>query len=263
MAAVVGHSGIITSWGSGGSVTDRLINAGAKPVRATITESATSFDSTVFAASLVQASKLRGMRSWEVDLDAIRPTPITGHQASVSFSPGYVTNVTGFDITFTAGSFDATVMGSTDTGNRWMTYAPGIWEVSGSYSALVDDTTAVAETAGSSEPATLTLTVSTGLSFAVSAFTTSRTISVAPGNIETVTYNFVGSGNVTVTGSTLPFPSGSSIAIPTIASMVVTLASGRTLTGDAFAKSVRMSCPVGEQVTTAITAQGTGDLAPA
>lgn len=257
MAAIVGYGGIVTSWANN----TQLISTGASPASYVLTQTADSFDRTVMAASLLATSALKGFRSWSVAIEAVRPTPITGHQASISFSPGYVTNATAFDINFAAASFDASVMGSTDTGNRWKTFLPGLITWSGSYTALVDDTAVITDAANSSEPATMTLTVSTGLSFAGSVFTTGGPVTINPQGLATVQYNFVGSGNVTVTGATLPFAAASSIAIPAVGELVLTAASGQTYTGDAFWQSVRMSCPVAGQITTSITAQGTGDLA--
>lgn len=260
MAGIVGYSGIVTSWGAGGSVNDRLINAGAKPASYTLTMSGDEFDSTIMASSLLATSKLKGFRSWTVAMESLRPTPITGHEASITYSSGYVAGVQTYDISFTAQAFDSTSMGGSGTSTRWKQFLPGIWSVAGSYTALVDDTTSITEVGNASDPSTITLTVSTGLSFAVSAFTTGGTVSVNPQGLATVQYNFVGSGNVTVTGSTLPFASGSSIAIPVASSLVLTAASGKTYTGSAFPTSVRMQAPVSGQVTTSVMAQGSGAL---
>jgi hypothetical protein len=259
VAASVGYSGIVTSWASN----TQLIATGAAPASFTLTESADSFPSTVMGASLLANSNLKGLRSWTVGIEAIRPgSPAgqTGHTATVAFAPGYVANCTAFDINFQAAAFESTIMGASDTTNRWKQFLPGLISWSGSYTALVDDTTATVSPAGTSEPATMTLTVSTGLSFAGSVFTTGATRSVNTQGISTIDYTFVGSGNVTVTGATLPFAAASSIAIPAPGSLVLTAASGRTFTGSAFWTGVRMRTPVAGQITTSITAQGSGAL---
>lgn len=256
MAASVGYSGLVTSWASN----TQLISTGAAPASFTLTESADAFPATVMGASLLANSNLKGLRSWTVGIEAIRPTALTGHQATIAFAPGYVANCTAFDVSFNAAAFESTIMGATDTTNRWKQFLPGLISWSGSYSCLVDDTTATVSPAGTSEPAAMTLTVSTGLSFAGSVFTTGATRSVNTQGISTIQYSFVGNGNVTVTGATLPFAAASSIAIPVAGSLVLTAASGRTFTGSAFWNSVRMQTPVAGQITTSITAQGSGAL---
>lgn len=263
MAAVMGYTGLVTSWA--GTANTRLISggSGASPATFTLTPSADAFDSTVMAASLLATSNLKGLRSWSAAIEAICPVPKIGSGASITFSPGYVANCTTFDISFSADSGDSTIMGASATTAGWKQNMPGLISWEGSYEVLVDDTTALAMPAGSSEPATMTLTLATGLSFAGSVFTTGGAITVNPRQRSTAKYAFKGSGNVTVTGTSLPFAAGSSIALPAVGSIVLQAYTSRTFTGDCFWNQIKMSCPVGNQITTSINAIGTGVLTPA
>lgn len=263
MAASVGIIGLVTSWA--GTANTQLISGGTSPASFSLDISADGLDSTVYGASLVQAAYTKGMRTWSGSIEAQRKTAAIGNTGSVTFSPGYTTNVTSWDITFDADMLDATIFGATDTTNRWRQFAAGLIRVGGSFEALVDDTTAVAMPAGSSEPATLTLTVASGQTFAVSGFTTRLNVRSATNSLNTASYSFQGSGNVTVaaSGDVMPFDAGSSIATPLSGELVLQATTGRTYTGDAFWKRVRMQCPVSGLITHTIDFQGTGDLASA
>lgn len=263
MGASVGINGLVTSWG--GTANTQLIVTGMSPSSFSLDISADELDSTTYAASLVQASYTKGMRTWTGTIESQRKTAAIGNTGSVTFSPGYTTNVVSWDVTFEAEMRDATIFGSTDTTNRWLQFLGGLIRVSGTYEALVDDTTAVAMPAGSSEPATLTLLVASGQSFAVSGFTTRLNVRSAANELNTASYSFRGSGNVTVaaSGDVMPFDAGSSIATPVSGELILQATTGRTYTGNALWRRVRMQCPVAGLITHTVDVQGTGALTPA
>ena len=263
MAKTVGITGLVTSWG--GTANTQLISGGNSPASFSLDISGEEADSTVLGASLVQAAYTKGMRSWSGSISAFKKTIGIGNAGSITFSAGYTTLLRSWDVTFEADSFESSVFGSSATTASWMEHTPGLIRVSGSFEAIVDDTTAIAMPANSSEPATLTLTIASGETFAFSAFTTRAAVQVATNQLNTVGYSFRGSGNVTVaaSGDKMPFDAGSSIAIPVEGELVLQAATSRTYTGNAFWKRVNVKCSPAGLVTTDIGFQGTGALTPA
>lgn len=263
MAATVGISGLVTSWAGTGNT--QLIGAGCDPMRFSLDMVGDEADSTALAASLVQATYLKGLRSWSGSMSGRRSTASIGSAGSVTFSPGYTANIKSFEVVFECDQFDATILGSSATSARWREFLPGLIRVSGSYETYIDGTTALAPPAGGSEPAPMTLALGSSESFAFSAFATRAAAAVATNAINTAAYSFRGSGDVTTTasGDAMVFDAGSSIATPGIGSLVLQAATSRTYTGDAFWRRIRISNPVDQLVTIDIDFQGTGALTPA
>lgn len=259
MAIANGATGLVTSWAGTGN--SQLISTGNSPMRFRLSTNADEFDSTAFAASLVARTYLKGMRQWGGTIEGRRPTAITGAGSSVSFSAGYVINMQEFDITLRASETDVTPMGDADTQALWSTHIPGIIEIEASWTSKVDDTTAVTAPANSSEPATATFTISSGVTIACSGFTTSQEIDAEPGRPPIVAYTMRGSGNITTVGATNILTAAAAVPIPVAGSLVLQAATGRTYTGDAFWTEVNLRSASREQVLQSVTFRGTGDLA--
>lgn len=118
----------------------------------------------------------------------------TGADGSVTFSAGNVVNVHGFNLSYKADALEKTDFVDSATGVR--TYLPGLKDWSGTYVAWLDDT-AVQKAPGDTA-ATITMTATTGRTFAGSAIVTSLDFGVVVDGMTEVTTTFQGSGALTI-----------------------------------------------------------------
>jgi hypothetical protein len=194
------------------------------------------------------------MEGWTV-------TPCEGSAGLVTFTAGYTTLLNAWDLEVQGSEFESTAFG--DTVKK---YTPGGFRWGGSFSGHLDDTTAAAAISNGSEPATGTFKFqergATDNTLEGSIFTYGMQIGVAPSALNSISYQFQGSGNLTqsnpATGEGL-IPDGA-LAIASSGSLVLTASSGRTYTGDAFWTRLNVTCRVGELVRFRIRARGTGAL---
>lgn len=222
-----------------------------------------------------------GLQSWEVGFSAVYPknTPRFGASGLVTFASGFVKDCSRFDVTFDWGAEDVTAY--TGAAQTFKRFRPGsIPSISGSFNALVqDDATPSAPTTvnnsgqaisfklaedGTADPTLAGNIVVTGESYAE--------ISRISRKLEVV-YRFVGSGTALWTisaGDTLPalLPAGdidspdwdlNADGVPDV-SATFTLASGRTLSGPCFLRSLTLSSQVNGLIAVSGVIQGAGTL---
>jgi hypothetical protein len=260
MAAVPGITGEITSWATG--INAQLAGTGTTPNEATINMEAEEFDSTAFDTTGA-AAYIKGLRSWSVEFNAYLKAIDHGGGTNglVTFSAGYTTGIRAWTLDVVRDMFDATVFG-----DAVKTYVAGLIRWGGSYEGFMDGTTALTEPGNANEPASIVLKyqekTTTDNTLSGSAFTTRASGRSTPQALNSANYTFRGSGDLTQSTPTSGagiFPAGA-LANTAAGSLVFTASTGRTFTGDAFWERVSIQCGVGNLVTIAVTARGTGAL---
>lgn len=267
MAIVGGYTGLVTSWGSPNDIwAGSSGGANGKGSEFELSISADELDSTAFNTTLLGSDVLPGLRMWEGTINLVRPTPIVGYQGGISFSNGTVSAVRSYSVQLQNRVLPATVFGGTDVSNRWKSFIPGLWDISGSFEGYIENGNSytILPPVNSTSSATMTLTVSTGVTIAFSAFVTRNSNRVAVGGETGLSCNFRGVGTVTLVGATNPFGAAGSLALPTASSLVLKAAevgtTDLTFTGSAFPKSLSLECTVDGQVTQTVGFQGSAAL---
>lgn len=276
MAQFVVNGLVPTSWAGNGNAA--LIGsgtgAGVAQKEATLTIAANAIDSTVYAASLTNTAAITGLRSASVQFGGRWNPAYNCANIGLSFANGYVANLRRFSVGFAWTVQEATV--STGSALTAMSYLPGLGTVSGTYECYVDDTTAVALPGGATTgSATFTLNgdASTDHTLAGTIITTQLGISLPVGGRPVATYAYQFTGNITAAGDadgTGDWPASpwkywidsasGVIGTPVTGSLVLTAATGRTYTFNAFPTGITLECAVGQELTVAVSAQGTGDV---
>jgi len=275
----VGIEGLVTSWGTAGADVYQLINAGIAPFKFSIQVSSDVLDVTAFAAGLTSKANRAGLATWSGTITGRYPqaTKKLGNSGSVTFAGGYAQHVRSWELELAADALDITEMsGSAVT---WRAFRPGLIGWSGSYEARVDSATAVnlpTLASGSSGAATFKISEegTTDNAFAGNIIVPELGVDVEVSALNTARYSFTGDGTLSNTyASTLGLLSASAspytVTTPSWdtngdgtpdVSLVLQAASGRTFTGPAFWKSLRVSCPVDGLIEVSVGVQGAGAL---
>ena len=276
--ATEGIQGLLTSVTSSTDLNVLLMSATA-PYSMQINQTGEEQDVTAFASGLASMSYTPGLRSWDATVQARFPrsTPKIGNTGLVTLSSGYALWVQSWTLTINAAVRDITQFAS--SGPTWRTFRPGIIDWSASFEALVDRSTGVGNPAAAAAAAVtgtfkLTEEGATDNSLSGSGFVTQVGSTVTVGDVNKARFNFRGTGNLSntyATGMGL-LSSGSSpyaIVTPTWdtngddtpdVSVVMTAASGRTYTGNAFWRSITLTCEMGSPIDVSVQLQGSGAL---
>lgn len=263
MAAVTGLTGEVDSWS--GTFNAALL-ALLAPAEFSLDMTGADLDTTAFNTSAgsqaIVETHIPALREWRGSFSGSQATATNGILGGVS-GASYTNNVRAWDITLEASDLDTTVF---NTSASWKTFAPGLVRWSGSYEALVDDTTSIAIPDASAQSATFTLTTSN--TWAGSIFTTGAQVTSRVGDLAVVRYSFRGSGHITVTGSAAVMTATSTQATPAAGSLVLMAkdnngSSDVKYTGSAFWTSIAVSNRVGEELKATVGFRGTGALTPA
>lgn len=268
MAAVTGLRGEVDSWsGTFNAATLALITPAEFSLRMTNAD----LDTTAFVNSAnthaVAKTMIPGLRDWSgsftgpsVDGSGVASNGIAGSVTGANYSA----QVQAWELDLVAAELDSTLFG---TSGSWRTFAPGLVEWSGTYDALVDDSTAVALV--DDTPVTATFQLRTSNTWVGTIFTTSADVVSRVGELATVRYAFRGSGHLDVNGSAAIMPDNSgALATPVAGSLVLKTYENngtgeRTLTGSAFWTRIRASVRTGEVVKATVDFRGTGALTSA
>jgi hypothetical protein len=274
MAIKIIGAGAVTSW-AGNNNTNLIDNASAPP-EFTLAVNSDSFPTTAFG-SVTAEDFANGLYSWTASI-ASRLEPFSaGGGGLVTYADGYTANVKAWSMTMNWAALESTVFDSAGTSTiESKSFTPGLLNWSGTYTAILDDTTALSlPEPGTRGTATFKI-VEDGANdqtLAGTVITTSVSAPVRVGQLSEVSIGYQGAGPLAATGT-----SGSTwtanffdywiaqggdrhIGLPATGELVLTAHSGRTYTGDAFATSIALNVAVGQPVTVNVTAQGSGDLA--
>ena len=270
----VGHEGFVTSWGASGDDCYHLLNTGFQPYSAKLTVTKDPVEITPMVSGGVKARQTRaGLASWTVDIQGRFPrsSPKLGNQGLITFAGGYVLFLQDFELNLDWGALEIT--SKNGTGVLWKAYRPGLLQWGGTYEALGDSGTnfSLPEVAtGSPSSVTIKLTEegATDNQFTGSMQIESLGVDIAINQVNKGSYAYTGSGDLTVVGSSNILPAGvlstpawdsDSDGVPD-RSLVFQAASGRTFTGPAFIKSVKVTVPTADFINVTLTAQGAGAL---
>lgn len=260
---IVGITAAI-SWG--GTQHASLAGTGVEGRSFSLDIDAEDFDSTVFGAT-GPTSNIKGLVSGSGSIQGLLKVPDHGAGGLVTFSAGTVLNVTGWDMEITREEFPSTVFNA--TAPTAMSYLPGLFLWRGSFSGYLDETTAMTLPANANEPATGIFKYQekggTDSTLSGSIFTNKASIGASPRRVNSLDYSFVGSSTLTQSTPSSGvgiFPSGV-VANEGAQTLVLTASTGRTFTGSAFWKSIRISCRISQLVTVDIGFRFTGTITPA
>lgn len=268
---IIGYQGIVTSWA--GTANTALIGAIGEHT-ATLNISGGTADRTQFAASLVGTSMGAGLRSWEATLSARLLTSGAAQigylgSVAISGSDAYTLHGRRWSMNFNVNAIETPEFGSTAVVAGWTQFLRGLMDVTGDYTVLVDDTTALKMpfTPTTSLP-TGTFTLNTGNTLAGELIPTALNIGEPVNSIAEATYGYKLNGTLTAAGTGNLFAAGSvalpdfDYATPANNNLVFTMASGRTLTGPGFWKSLSISVDPAQYIDIGLTIQGYGALTP-
>lgn len=256
MAITTGIAGAVTSWASN----TQFIATGSEPAAFTLEFEGQEFDTTTFASAGI-SSFLKGLSGWRGQITQQIKTPATGDLGLVTFTAGYTTNLTYWDLAVDVAEHETTTFGATTRA-----YIPGKLSWGGSFGGYADDTALLTMVGNSSEPATGTFKVreagGTDDTLSGSIFTTRADTGASPDAVVPANYTYRGSGALTQStpsaGTTI-FPTGA-VARPTTGSLVLTATTGQTFTGDAFWTRAGVRVAVNELIVVTLDFRGSGAL---
>lgn len=244
-----GLTGSVTSWA--GTSNANLIGSDAEFELNMATEIA---DATPLGVT--SATTVAGLRSWSGVYTTRLSTPIIGVAGNVTFASGYTALDRGWSIVMTVQPTDTTDFSV--TADR--TFKPGIYTWSGSYNALLDDTTLVTATsAGNAASAAITLDMDGTNTFTGSVHVESLALAVNQADAAIATYGFTGNGALTSVGGGNLFPAGA-LGTPDTGAIVLAASTGQTYSGDAFLTNFSLNAQVDGLVEATVGFQGTGAL---
>jgi hypothetical protein len=270
---IIGEEGIVTSWGDSGDDCYHFLNTGAAPYQARLSITTETLDATVFASGLKSRAVRSGLGAWEVEITARFPrsTPKGGNEGLITFAAGYVLHLGDYTLNLDWGAVEITEKAATAV--VWKAFRPRHLQWSGTYQVLADSGTGLSlPTAATTAPSAATFKVTeeggTDNAFTGSIRTESLGVGITIGNRVEGDYAFSGSGDLTVVGSSNMLPAGA-LALPdwdndsdgvADRSLVITAASGRTYTGNAYLRSLSVSVPTANMIEVRAIAQGSGAL---
>ena len=272
---LTGIDATITSWGSSGDDCYHIVNTGAAPHKISIKIAGQPIDITAAGDT---ASKFRnGLMSWTGTVSAYVPktTRKIGISGLVTFASGYVLHCDKWDMTCDFGALDITELTGAAT-QKWRSFRPmKIGKLSGSFGGNIDSGTALSppvDWTGSSAAATFKVSeegaTDNTLACNIVAHSLDTDADIGQDSLQKYVYSYSVDGAVTVAGSENFLPSGT-MATPAWdndtdgvpdRSLVVKLASGRTMTGAAYLKGWTIKVAAGEIISLDYSIQGAGAL---
>lgn len=274
---LTGIEGTVTSWGTAADDCYHAVNTGSAPKAIKLTISGEAINKT--GAGDTAMAYRAGMRSWTGTIESWFPRTSRkiGAEGLVTFASGYVVNCNEWTLRADFGALDITRFGQSDL--TWREFRPRkIGTFTGTFAGYVDSGTALVMPiaySASSAAATLKLTEEGATDNQFTANIVAQQLDLnADMNgdaLQTYSYQFTVDGGLTSVGAANIVPAG---AVDTPdwdnngdgtgdRTLVVTLSSGRTLTGAAFLRGWSVRCAFSEMIQVTYEVQGTGVLTPA
>lgn len=251
MARVFTRAAIVTSWS--GLPISGLLHQGAS-----VTQTADDINYPEASAGL--PTSVDSLRSISGTIEGLLPTPEIGSGGSVTYSDGYASNVTSWSMNINVAAVPATVFGGSGLSGRNREFMPGNYEWSGSYSAIVDDATAVSE-AGEDTAGSATFTLSSGDTLAGDIYTTQLGLPLTINGLAVANYSYRGSGGLTAVGTNNIVTAGAPIALPAASTLTFEYADNTTpgtFAVSAFWTSLAVTVTPGEMTRVQVGWQGSG-----
>jgi len=276
--STIGAQGLLTSVTSSTDL-NVLLMSGTAPFAMEIQQTGDEQDVTAFGASLASMSYTAGLRSWEATVTGRFPrsTPKIGNTGLVTLSSGYALRVKSWSMTINAAVFDITAFNA--TAPTWKVFRPGLIDWSATFEAGIDSGTGVGNPAAPGDALVtgtfkLTEEGATDNQLSGSGFLTQIGTTVRVGDENIGRFSFRGSStlsNTYASGLGLLSSAASPYAITTPTwdtnsdgtpdvSVVMTAATGRTYTGNAFWRSITLNCALGTPIEVVAQLQGAGAL---
>ena len=246
----------------------------ASPYKFDLNIAGGSVESTGYGGSAVIASThLPTPASWTGTITCRAPNTVqTGYAGLVSFSGSeYTSNIKDWALTLAYASKEVTAFNG--TGVSWKEFVALAASWSGTFSGFVDGTTPVTPpTLPGATLSTITCKLidqgaSADDTLSGAAMVTQTGPSAGLDGSNEASLSFQGSGVLTAAGvnygtnsSGVFDDTAGTIVTPSAGSLVLTAASGRTYTGDAFPTSLAWRCGVATALELVIGVQGTGAL---
>lgn len=266
----IGAEAQITSWGDPTSDVNRIA-ANTVERTATINMPADTIDSTGYGPTVQAATNTPSLREWSVTVGGLyAPSGTRRHGIAgnvVSGGSDYFQHITGYSVTLTAMVHDITAL---QNASGWKRYRPGYWSVAWTVNMMLDseDGPTTPPAPGAALP-TLTFTYAESTTLAFAAHVNSVSPGLPVDGVNTLDVSGVASGQVTAAGSTGIFAAGAIMmpdwdsdanGIPDGVELVARSSSGRTYTGQAFLRSLRISLTRESLVEVEVQGQGTDAL---
>jgi len=264
MAVSLGIDGDI-SVSSGTQLEHLFDTGGVGGYQFTLTTDAPAFGGTAFAATPpVSASQFVGIPSWSVSFQGRFPkaAPQTGYEGNVTHSTITPLHLKGWSLNMGYAVVNTTEMAA--SAPAWNTFAAGLLTWGGTFDAGVSDTTdVVLPSAIAAAAATLKLTEegATDNEFTgnIIANQSALSVNVESSDTNRIPYNFAGSGDLTVVGSSNVLPAGA-VARADAGTVVFTVGGSKTHTGSCFLSQLSITCNLGQPIAVSGQLQGTGAL---
>ena len=274
-APSTGMTGLVTSWV--GTANTALLAACDEP-SFTLNIDGGVQDRTAFAAGLTTTRAGATIRGWSGTITGrarLGTSPPSGYLGLVTFAGGYATHVNSWDMQITCKPLEITSWTLAATAAGWRSFMPGILGWGGSYSALIDVTTALANpfapnTASSAATFKIGEASAVAQTLAGNIYPSALSIAAAVADLNTVQYSYVGDSTLTAAGASNLFAAGAvgtpdwdtsgSDGVPD-ADLILQASSGRTYTGPAFWTSIGIRVQPAGWTEISIGFQGAGALA--
>lgn len=264
MAGTIGRQAAVTSWTGSPLVITKLTAVSANFNDTTGSQAATGLDSTT-------ATFVPFLRSATATIDAFwkaNTTPISGSAAAVKLNPTYysvanddpVIGLTDYTLNMAWAPLEIS-SGSDPTFEA--TFLPDVLVWGGSLNLRLDDTEPLTQAQLAGNTAIAAAFVMDGShSYTGSIWITGTAKGASVGSTSTQSFTYQGTGALTAVG-THNFYAGGEVGIPEAEPLVLTYATGRTVTGDAFPSAVNMTVSRNAIIRVGITAQYTGAVTTA
>lgn len=278
---LVGTTATLTSVSGSADLAQLLVTA-LKIQEVTVFEEAENFDVSELSGSGLGVERIQGISSGTFDFAGHFPksAPRVGNTGLVTYNSGVVEFCNAWTLRAEFGEIDITSFAA--TGPTARTYMPnGLFDWSGTYSAVAVSGTAVtkplaANTGAVSAVFKLTEDGASDPALSGSILLQSVRQTINKAQKQALEYTWAGSGTLTETkGATLPglrVASTSAWGLPVwdadadgVADIevVLTTASGRTITAYAFLRSLEISCEMGQPIRVSGTVRFNGTIARA
>lgn len=272
----IGASGLVTSWT--GTANTALIGALDEHTISLSIDGGTADRTPFTSGGLSFARSGQTMRSWTGTINGrarLGGSPPSGYLGAVTFASGYALLVKSWEMTIETAAQDISAFGSTATLAGWKTFRPQYLKWGGSYSAMIDETTALVlpvapNTAAAAATFKLGEASAVAQTLAGNILVSNLGVNIKVDELNMATFAFMGDDTLTAAGASNLFAAGAigtpdwdtsgSDGVPDT-TLTVQAASGRTYAGPAFWQSISMSITPDNFIDVAIQIQGAGALA--
>lgn len=271
---VTSATGLVTSWAGGGTNptnTTLIGSSNSSPAAFTLNLNAPEADVTAFVSGGVNSrSYLSTLIDWSGTINCQMKPATIGSAGNLTFagmpqSAGANINVGGWTLDVSAYT-SPPVTAMATSAPTYQAHIPGIIDWKATVKAWLDGTVPIVAPGGGYASAILKVAEdgATDPQFTGNAFATQVGVPVKVGEVTEISYALRGTGDLTAavgasTWANWWFIAGA-LTIPAAGSLVLTASTGRTYTGSAFWKSLKLTCMLDQPVTLEIGFQGTGTL---